>query len=148
MGEGPPARRVFSCSACDLRLAWLRPVQPAAAAADGTDCAPAIHDIESRVDRRPEAAIDRQPELAGRHQRTGERDRPLAAQRQAVAERAGAPRAARAVGTVMSTNRFPILIPCHRVIAAAGKLGGYSAPQGLDLKARLLAMEAEGTGAG
>lgn len=60
-----------------------------------------------------------------------------------LAERAGAPRAARAVGTVMSTNRFPILIPCHRVIASAGKLGGYSAPQGVDLKARLLAMEAE-----
>jgi methylated-DNA-[protein]-cysteine S-methyltransferase len=60
-----------------------------------------------------------------------------------LAERAGAPRAARAVGTVMSTNRLPILIPCHRVIAAAGKLGGYSAPHGLDLKARLLAMEAE-----
>lgn len=60
-----------------------------------------------------------------------------------LAKRAGYVGAARAVGTVMSTNRFPIVIPCHRVVAAAGKLGGYSAPQGTDLKARLLAMEAE-----
>ncbi len=62
-----------------------------------------------------------------------------------LAKRAGYQRAARAVGTVMSTNRFPIVIPCHRVIAAAGKIGGYSAQQGIDLKARLLAMEAEAT---
>lgn len=61
-----------------------------------------------------------------------------------LAQRAGFARAARAVGTVMSTNRFPIVIPCHRVVGSGGKLGGYSAPQGLGLKSRLLAMEAEG----
>lgn len=60
-----------------------------------------------------------------------------------LARRAGSAGAARAVGTVMSTNRFPIVIPCHRVVGSGGKLGGYSAPTGLDLKARLLAMEAE-----
>lgn len=60
-----------------------------------------------------------------------------------LADRAGAPRAARAVGSVMASNRFPIVIPCHRVVASGGKLGGFSAPQGTDLKARLLAMEAE-----
>jgi len=61
-----------------------------------------------------------------------------------LAELAGYPRAARAVGSVMAGNRLPILIPCHRVIASAGKLGGFSAPHGVDLKSRLLAMEAEG----
>ena len=61
-----------------------------------------------------------------------------------LAHRAGFPRAARAVGSVMASNRLPILIPCHRVVASAGKLGGFSAPQGLDLKSRLLDMEAEG----
>jgi methylated-DNA-[protein]-cysteine S-methyltransferase len=61
-----------------------------------------------------------------------------------LAARAGYPRAARAVGSVMASNRFPIVIPCHRVVAAAGKLGGFSAPCGTGLKARLLAMEAEG----
>ncbi|HAH45222.1 methylated-DNA--[protein]-cysteine S-methyltransferase [Gimesia sp.] len=58
-----------------------------------------------------------------------------------LAERASSPRAARAVGTVMSSNRIPILIPCHRVIASGGKLGGFSAPQGTSLKEHLLLLE-------
>jgi methylated-DNA-[protein]-cysteine S-methyltransferase len=60
-----------------------------------------------------------------------------------IATRAGAAGAARAVGTVMANNRIPIIIPCHRVVASANKLGGYSAPSGLDMKKRLLAMEAK-----
>jgi methylated-DNA-[protein]-cysteine S-methyltransferase len=60
-----------------------------------------------------------------------------------LAQRAGFARAARAVGSVMASNRFPIVIPCHRVTAAAGKLGGFSAPRGIDLKSSLLAMESE-----
>jgi methylated-DNA-[protein]-cysteine S-methyltransferase len=59
-----------------------------------------------------------------------------------LARRVGHPGAARAVGTVMSTNRFPILIPCHRVLAAGGRLGGYTSPAGTGLKQRLLEMEA------
>lgn len=58
-----------------------------------------------------------------------------------LAQKVGHPGAARAVGTVMSTNRFPILIPCHRVLAAGGKLGGYTSPSGPDLKQQLLDME-------
>ena len=58
-----------------------------------------------------------------------------------LAERAGYPRAARAVGTVMSSNRFPIVVPCHRVVASGGKTGGYTSPQGVCLKLRLLALE-------
>jgi methylated-DNA-[protein]-cysteine S-methyltransferase len=61
-----------------------------------------------------------------------------------LAEKAGAPGAARAVGTVMSHNRVPLIVPCHRVIAAGGKLGGFSAPQGLSLKRRLLELETAG----
>ena len=60
-----------------------------------------------------------------------------------LAAKAGAPRAARAVGTVMSSNRIPVLIPCHRVIASGGKLGGFSAPQGTSLKQHLLTMESQ-----
>ena len=63
-----------------------------------------------------------------------------------LAERVGHPGAARAVGTVMSTNRFPILIPCHRVLAAGGKLGGYTSPSGTDFKLRLLDLEARAAG--
>ena len=60
-----------------------------------------------------------------------------------LAEKAGYPRAARAVGSVMRSNRFPIIVPCHRVVAARDKPGGYTSPQGISLKLRLLAMEAE-----
>jgi methylated-DNA-[protein]-cysteine S-methyltransferase len=53
----------------------------------------------------------------------------------------GHPGAARAVGTVMSKNRYPLIVPCHRVLGSQGKLGGYSAPSGLAMKRRLLEME-------
>jgi|GEM_PF-745212 O-6-methylguanine DNA methyltransferase len=58
-----------------------------------------------------------------------------------LAAAAGAPRAARAVGSVMARNQIPLVIPCHRVVASGGKLGGYSAPSGLSMKECLLAME-------
>ncbi len=61
-----------------------------------------------------------------------------------LASKAGSPRAARAVGTVMANNRIPVLIPCHRVVASGGKLGGFSAPQGTSLKAHLLQLESRG----
>jgi methylated-DNA-[protein]-cysteine S-methyltransferase len=58
-----------------------------------------------------------------------------------LAARVKHPGAARAVGTVMSSNRLPLVVPCHRVLGAGGKLGGYTAPQGLEMKRRLLAAE-------
>jgi methylated-DNA-[protein]-cysteine S-methyltransferase len=57
-----------------------------------------------------------------------------------LAAQAGSPRAARAVGTVMRTNCIPLLIPCHRVVAATG-LGGYSAAGGISAKQKLIEME-------
>jgi methylated-DNA-[protein]-cysteine S-methyltransferase len=61
-----------------------------------------------------------------------------------LARRAGSPRAARAVGQVMSHNPVPLVVPCHRVLGSKGRLGGFSAPTGVSLKQRLLAMEAAG----
>lgn len=58
-----------------------------------------------------------------------------------LAAECGSPGAARAVGSVMAKNRYPLIVPCHRVLAAGGDLGGYSAPDGLVMKRRLLAME-------
>jgi len=52
---------------------------------------------------------------------------------------AGRPGAARAAGSFCAENRFSLIIPCHRVVAANG-IGGYGAA-GLDLKRRLLALE-------
>jgi methylated-DNA-[protein]-cysteine S-methyltransferase len=56
-----------------------------------------------------------------------------------VAERAGNPRAYRAAGTALGRNPMPIVIPCHRVWAAGGKLGGYTG--GLERKRALLELE-------
>jgi methylated-DNA-[protein]-cysteine S-methyltransferase len=58
-----------------------------------------------------------------------------------LAVRAGSPGAAREVGQAMARNRFPIVVPCHRVLAAGGGFGGFSAPGGLESKARLLTIE-------
>lgn len=56
-----------------------------------------------------------------------------------VAAAAGCPRGARAVGQVMKTNRFPLIVPCHRVVSANMGIGGFSS--GLDLKRFLLRLE-------
>jgi methylated-DNA-[protein]-cysteine S-methyltransferase len=56
-----------------------------------------------------------------------------------LARLAGYPRAQRAAGTFCASNRFPIVVPCHRVVAANG-LGSYGS-LGLDYKRRLLALE-------
>ena len=58
-----------------------------------------------------------------------------------LAGMAGRPRASRAVGTAMAKCRVTIVIPCHRVIASGGKLGGFGGPGGLDLKRKLLQLE-------
>jgi methylated-DNA-[protein]-cysteine S-methyltransferase len=58
-----------------------------------------------------------------------------------VAAALGAPGAARAVGAALGRNPIPILVPCHRVLAAQGKGGGFSAPGGTATKFRMLAIE-------
>lgn len=57
-----------------------------------------------------------------------------------LAAQVGRPGAARAVGTVMRKNAFPIIVPCHRVVAAGG-LGGFTGPQGVSTKVQLQAVE-------
>ena len=65
-----------------------------------------------------------------------------------VAARLGTPGAARDVGQALGRNPFAIVVPCHRVMAAGGKLGGFSARGGVSTKRRLLSVErARGVGA-
>ena len=59
-----------------------------------------------------------------------------------VAARLGAAGAARAVGQALGHNPFPIIVPCHRVLSAGGKIGGFSAHGGTATKRRMLALEA------
>ncbi|UCG38309.1 MAG: methylated-DNA--[protein]-cysteine S-methyltransferase [bacterium] len=56
-----------------------------------------------------------------------------------VARLAGSPGGARAVGQAMAANRYPLFIPCHRVVAGSGELGGFSS--GRELKRYLLRLE-------
>ncbi|QPQ54703.1 methylated-DNA--[protein]-cysteine S-methyltransferase [Allosphingosinicella flava] len=53
----------------------------------------------------------------------------------------GQPGAARAIGRALGRNPFPIVIPCHRILAAGGRSGGFSAPGGAATKMRLLDIE-------
>jgi methylated-DNA-[protein]-cysteine S-methyltransferase len=58
-----------------------------------------------------------------------------------IAERLGDRALARDVGEALGRNPFPIIVPCHRVMAAGGKMGGFSAPGGVRTKLRMLSIE-------
>lgn len=58
-----------------------------------------------------------------------------------LARAAGSPHAVRAVGSAMAKNPLPLIVPCHRVVRSDGTLGGFSCPQGVRLKRRLLELE-------
>jgi methylated-DNA-[protein]-cysteine S-methyltransferase len=58
-----------------------------------------------------------------------------------IAARLDDPGAARAVGQALGANPIPIIVPCHRVLAAGGRAGGFSAPGGVTTKLKLLEIE-------
>jgi methylated-DNA-[protein]-cysteine S-methyltransferase len=58
-----------------------------------------------------------------------------------IARTAGAPGAARAVGAALGQNPYPVVVPCHRVLAADGSLHGFSAPGGITTKRQMLEIE-------
>ena len=58
-----------------------------------------------------------------------------------LARMAGHPTAIRAVANAVGANPMPPIIPCHRVVRSDGKIGGYSAPGGINRKRELLAAE-------
>jgi methylated-DNA-[protein]-cysteine S-methyltransferase len=59
----------------------------------------------------------------------------------ALARKIGRPDAARAVGNALAKNPLPLIVPCHRVICSDGAIGGFSAPGGTNLKAKMLKHE-------
>jgi methylated-DNA-[protein]-cysteine S-methyltransferase len=63
-----------------------------------------------------------------------------------LADALGGPAVARAVGQALARNRFAPLVPCHRVMAAHGRAGGFSGPGGLHTKLRLLQLEGAALG--
>jgi len=64
-----------------------------------------------------------------------------------LAEKIGKAGAARAVGGALAQNPLPLIIPCHRVVCADGKMGGFSAAGGIKLKKKLLKLEHQDLGA-
>lgn len=60
-----------------------------------------------------------------------------------VAKKIGNPKAMRAVAQALHRNPWPLIIPCHRVVASDGNVGGYA--YGVDLKKMLLSLEKEGS---
>lgn len=58
-----------------------------------------------------------------------------------IAARLGDPGSARAVGQALGQNPWPLVVPCHRVLGAGGRMGGFSAAGGAELKRRLLLIE-------
>ena len=62
-----------------------------------------------------------------------------------IAAELGAPGSAQAVGQALGRNPFAIVVPCHRVVAAGGKTGGFSAKGGVTTKLRILAIEGAST---
>jgi methylated-DNA-[protein]-cysteine S-methyltransferase len=64
-----------------------------------------------------------------------------------IAARLGKPGEARAVGQALGQNPFPLVVPCHRVLAAEGGIGGFSAHGGVATKLRLLSIERARTSA-
>ena len=65
-----------------------------------------------------------------------------------VAARIGNKNLARQVGRALGRNPFPIIVPCHRVLGANGKLTGFSAPGGVETKLKMLTIEKASIGAG
>ena len=91
-----------------------------------------------------DVALDMEDVLAF-HRRVFELARTIPAGRTStygeLATQLGDPGSARAVGEALGRNPFPIVVPCHRVLAANGKLGGFSAHGGADTKRRMLLIE-------
>ncbi len=63
-----------------------------------------------------------------------------------LAKQVGQPGAARAVGMAMGRNPWPVIVPCHRVLASGNKMGGFSAPGGTATKKKLLGLEGVAVG--
>jgi methylated-DNA-[protein]-cysteine S-methyltransferase len=63
----------------------------------------------------------------------------------AIARRLGDVNLSRAVGSALGDNPIPLIVPCHRVLAAGGRTGGFSAPGGVTSKMRMLALEQAST---
>ena len=126
---------------CD-RLTDARPAAPPANIQTTIEAIAAL--LEGKRPKLERAKLD-MSDIAPFHQRVYEAARRIAPGKTVtygdIAHRLGSPGAARAVGQALGKNPFAIIVPCHRVLAANGKLCGFSAHGGISTKHRLLTIE-------
>ncbi len=139
IGDGLPA---------DFDAADPIPADPIPADRVPPDVAAAISRMAGLLDGVPDDLADVRVDLRGApefHRRVYEvtRSIPPGGTRTygEVAARLGMPGAAQAVGQALGRNPVPIVVPCHRVLAAGGTMHGFSAPGGIETKRRMLVIE-------
>jgi methylated-DNA-[protein]-cysteine S-methyltransferase len=124
------------------RFPDARETAPSGSIGDACDAIVALLNGESRD--LAEIALDmrQQPELHARVYKMARTIEPGATLTYGeIAFALGDARLAQAVGQALGKNPYPIIVPCHRVLASGGKIGGFSAPTGIALKRKLLAIE-------
>ncbi|CAO5233317.1 methylated-DNA--[protein]-cysteine S-methyltransferase [Frankia sp. AgKG'84/4] len=143
-GEGPPADLLPA----DLLPADVVPADVVPNDVVPNDVAAAISRMVGLLDGVPDDLADVRVDLSGTpefHQRVYKVTRAIppggTLTYGEVADRLGMPGAAQAVGQALGRNPMPIVVPCHRVLAAGGAMHGFSAPGGVETKRRMLVIE-------
>ena len=121
--SAPPARAPARCRQTSTRYSWGKQIDLSGVALDFDGVPPFYRQVYEVARTIP----------AGATLTYGE-----------VAKRLGKPGSARAVGQALGKNPFAVVVPCHRVLAAGGKPGGFSAEGGVSTKLRMLAIEQRG----
>ncbi len=138
----PEARDAATRARIQRRFPDVREVAPPRAVQSAIDGIEALLRGEKSALEEIELDLSRTPPF---HKRVYEAARSIAPGETltygAIAARLGEPGNARAVGSALGRNPFAIVVPCHRVLAANGKLGGFSANGGAATKLRLLSLE-------
>jgi methylated-DNA-[protein]-cysteine S-methyltransferase len=137
--DGSPTR---TCSSLARRFPEASPAEPPAPVQQAIDGIVALLRGERRDLREIALDFEGVPEF---HRRVYELSRTIAPGATMtygdIARRLGRPGTARAVGQALGQNPWPIVVPCHRVLAADGGMGGFSAPGGVATKRRMLEIE-------
>ena len=138
----PDANPARTRASVERRFAGAIPVEPPPAVRRAIDGIVALLRGDKRDLREIELDFDGVPDF---HRRVYELARTIPPGSTltygAIALRLNAPGTARAVGQALGQNPWPIVVPCHRVLAADGGMGGFSAPGGVSTKRRMLEIE-------
>jgi methylated-DNA-[protein]-cysteine S-methyltransferase len=138
----PDANPARTRASMTRRFAWATPGEPTPAVQLAIDGIVALLRGEKRDLREIALDFDGLPDFNRRVYELARTIPPGATMTYGeIALRLSAPGTARAVGRALGQNPWPIVVPCHRVLAADGAMGGFSAPGGVATKRRMLEIE-------